>query len=91
MQRIKRVQQDLRGCALLDDDAIAERVSKAYNGLKHANRAQPDPVDIANAWRETVLLVRAWVAVELGVKITDVQRRLEQGGFDPPYVPAIPV
>lgn len=44
------------------------RASDAYNGVKHANRALPAPVDMWSVVRENCLAFRVWVASRLGVK-----------------------
>lgn len=78
--RFARILDDLGDVLPFDADAWVSNTIAAYNGLKHANRDAPDPVDVLNAWRESVLVVRAWVATELGIPSTQVKERL---GNDP--------
>lgn len=75
--RFERILADLGDCLPFDGERWTVSATSAYNGLKHANRVEPDPVDVINAWRECVLVTRAWVAVELGVPIETVRERLE--------------
>lgn len=75
-ERFERILADLDDCLPFDGSAWVQSASSAYNALKHANRTAPEPVDVANAWRECVMVVRAWVAVELGVPPATVKDRL---------------
>ena len=59
------------------DFAWAKEMTRAYNGIKHANRDLPEELDLLNRWMESVVVVRAWVARELGVQPEAVKRRLE--------------
>ncbi len=76
--RFDRILEDVGDTLPFDGPAWAKRTADVYNGLKHANRVAPDPVDVLNAWRESVMVVRAWVAVDLGVSIEDVKQRLAE-------------
>lgn len=67
-QRFERILEDLGDCMPFDTADWAERMADTYNGIKHANRNEPDALEVVNAWRECVLVVRAWIAVELGVE-----------------------
>lgn len=74
--RFTRIIDDLGDVLPFDADEWTSNTAAAYNGLKHANRDAPDPVDVLNAWRESVLVVRAWVAIELGIPPARVKERL---------------
>ena len=63
----------------------AERTSQAYNGIKHANRAEVDIIDALNAWRESVLVFRAWVATRIGATSDAVVERLQFDRMTFPY------
>lgn len=76
--RFERILADLNGCLPIDSEAWVTLTCATYNGLKHANRKEPDPVDVLNAWRECVLVARAWVAVELGVAHKMIKERLSR-------------
>lgn len=75
-ERLERILQDLGDCLPFDSNQWVTSTCDAYNGLKHANRDEPNWLDVLNAWRECVLVVRAWVAVELGVPRDALQLRL---------------
>lgn len=74
--RLERILADLNDCLPIDSEAWVSSTSATYNGLKHANRKEPDPIDVLNAWRECVLVARAWVAVELGIAHEKIKERL---------------
>ena len=76
--RFDRVLKDVGESLPFDGSTWASNTIAAYNGLKHANRAEPEPIDVLNAWRESVIVARAWVAVELGIPIEDVKQRLAE-------------
>lgn len=43
------------------------RAANVYNGLKHANRALPDPASMLNTVRENITVFRIWAASKIGV------------------------
>lgn len=75
-KRFERILADLGDCLPFDGTSWIDSATAAYNGLKHANRREPDPVDVINAWRECILVTRAWVAIELGVPVDQLRERL---------------
>lgn len=83
--RLERILNDLHGCLPFDGSTWARSTVEAYNGLKHANRDEPDPVDMINAWRESILVTRTWVALELGVPPTAAKERLQHDPQRHPY------
>lgn len=85
-ERLERILMDLGTCLPFDGPTWVDRTVAVYNGIKHANRQAPDYVDVANTWRESVLAVRAWIAIELGVPVADVESRL---GHDPQSAPLV--
>ena len=76
--KLNRVLQDLGDCLPFDGAGWVERTVETYNALKHANRSEPDPVDVINAWQQSTLAARAWVAVELGVAHSTLKTRLTE-------------
>ena len=56
-------------------DAWKANIRAAYMGLKHADRTLPDSLDLINALRKSILVVRFWIANQLGVH----QNVLEDG------------
>lgn len=84
--RLNRILKDLDHCLPFDSQSWVESTCSAYNGLKHANRREPEPIDVLNAWRECILVVRAWVAAELGVALEDIKERLSHDPQRLPYI-----
>lgn len=81
-KRLDRIGRDVRDVLPFEASQWAKDTVEAYNGVKHANRAAPEPVDVINAWAKSVIVVRAWVALELGVPLADLKSRLE----DDPHI-----
>lgn len=75
--RFERILSDLGECLPFDGPDWAKQTVATYNALKHANRILPDDVDVMNSWAESVMVVRAWVALELGISMDEVKSRLK--------------
>jgi hypothetical protein len=86
--RLDRVAQDLDGVLpfVSSNPDWSQSIADAYNALKHVNRGSPQAVDVANAWRECVLLFRAWIASELGVDHAALTQRVLQDPYIHPFV-----
>jgi hypothetical protein len=76
--RLERILADLGDCLPFDGPTWVDELARDYNGLKHANRAAPDNVDVLNSWLRSVLVVRGWMALELGVPRGQIKSRLQQ-------------
>lgn len=74
--RLSRIFEDIKGVVPFDGRVWATETASVYNALKHANRATPAEIDVLNRWQETVLAVRAWVAIELGSDPENLKARL---------------
>ncbi len=74
--RFDRILADVGDCLPFDGPTWAEQTVATYNALKHANRTLPDDVDVLTSWAESVMVVRAWVALELGITMDVVKSRL---------------
>jgi hypothetical protein len=87
-QRLDRIAQDLDGILpfVSSNPDWSQNIADAYNALKHVNRATPQAVDVANAWREGMLLFRAWFASELGVDHDALTQRILQDPYIHPFV-----
>lgn len=83
--RLKRILQDLGDCLPFDGDAWSESAPVYYNSIKHVNREECADIDILNTWRESILVARAWVAVELGVSKDELKQRLSIDPQRHPY------
>lgn len=83
-ERLERIAQDLREVLPFDVEAWVDSMPVVYNGLKHANRAAPDTIDVLNAWGRSILVVRAWVALRLGIPASELKDRLsrDRQGYD---------
>lgn len=75
-ERLERILEDISPAIPFHGPTWVDSTVAVYNALKHANRALPDEVDVANAWRESVLATRIWVAIELGVDPNKITERL---------------
>lgn len=76
-KRLDRILDDVADCLPFDGAIWAAHMVRAYNGLKHANRALPDDLEVMQVWAECVIVTRGWVARELGVGREAVRSRLE--------------
>ncbi|MGO2634452.1 MAG: hypothetical protein ACTH9H_11955 [Galactobacter sp.] len=54
-----------------------ERVAHIYNSIKHANRELPPEVDILNCWSMTVLVIRTWFGLKLGISAEELRQRID--------------
>lgn len=87
--RLDRILLDVKDALPFDGDDWVSGTVSAYNGIKHANRKLPSELELLNRWRESVLVVRAWVACELGVEHELVKQRLDRDPQNNPYVARI--
>lgn len=85
-QRLDRIVQDVEGLLPFVDKTWSQRMANTYNSVKHANRELPQAVDVANSWREGVLLFRTWVANELGVDHDELRTRIAKDPQIHPYI-----
>lgn len=76
VERFTRIAEPMSDVLPLAVDAWARGFADAYNSVKHANRNLKSTVDLANGWREAVLVFRCWVALALGIDRQTVRRRL---------------
>lgn len=86
--RLDRIAQDLDEVLpfVKNNPEWSQNIANAYNALKHVNRVSPQAVVVANAWRECVLLFRAWIAIELGVDHDELTRRVLYDAHMAPFV-----
>ena len=76
-QRLILVADGLGEAIPFDINDWAEGTSKAYNSVKHANRAPVDIGQLVLRWNQSVAVFRAWTALRLGVSAETIARRLE--------------
>lgn len=84
--RLERIADLVEQVAPFNVTDWAKSTAAAYNAVKHANRTLPDPVDLANCWRESVLVFRLWLALELGVEPESLKARVESDPQVAPYI-----
>lgn len=75
-KRFERILADVGDCLPFDGSTWASQTVSTYNAVKHANRALPEGADVMNAWADSVMVVRAWVSLELGIAPDVVRSRL---------------
>lgn len=85
--RLERILKDVVGAIPFNAADWVNGTVSAYNGIKHANRQLPTELELANRWRESVLIVRIWVACELGVAPSDILKRVEHDPQNNPFIP----
>ncbi|RKX01276.1 hypothetical protein D9C01_12320 [Corynebacterium diphtheriae] len=61
------------------------RSAVTYRGVKHADNEKPEQLDILNAHRENVLMMRFWLASRLGTSRAVLEARLQLDPLYPPY------
>lgn len=74
--RLERIVEDLGDCPPFSSSDWVEQTVANYNGIKHANRTMPDELSVLNSWADSVMAVRGWVALELGIPKDIVTDRL---------------
>lgn len=75
-QRVRKIANQVSGCVDGIPTTFAKDLADGYNGVKHANRPIPDPADLLVNYRLGVKIVRAWIALRLGVSEVVVGQRL---------------
>jgi hypothetical protein len=64
---------------LLDDpEGWARMAAACYRGVKHPDNQNPDVLDLANTHRDNIIVLRAWVALSLGLAPQTLRHRLER-------------
>lgn len=75
-QRLDRIASDVSYVVPFDAAQWAETMTGAYIAIEHANRELPSELELLNCWLESVVAIRAWVALDLGVKPAALKSRL---------------
>ena len=83
--RLDRIAREVAGVMPFDVAEWAAETVIAYNAVKHANRILPAEVDVLNRWRESVLITRVWVALELGSDRDELRKRIVNSPQSSPY------
>ncbi|MCK9792908.1 hypothetical protein M1843_03985 [Isoptericola sp. 4D.3] len=86
VERFKLIADALgAGLVPFDIDAWPQAAADGYNAVKHANRTLPDLPELANCWRESLLIFRCWVALKLGVEKEVLADRVQSDPMAHPY------
>lgn len=75
--RLKLIGTPVREVLPFDLDDWVVGTSDAYNAIKHANRELIGLEEMVLRWRQTVMMIRVWVACRLGVEMSTIAKRLE--------------
>jgi hypothetical protein len=75
-QRVRKICGEVANCIPGIPVAFAKDFADGYNSVKHANRTEPDPADLVAHYRLGVKIVRAWIALRLGVPEKVIAERL---------------
>lgn len=67
-------------------DAWKANIRAAYMGLKHADCKLPDSLDLINALRKSILVVRFWVAHQLGVHENVLKEGRKSDPLSKPFI-----
>ena len=67
------------GCVPGVPDTFPQDFADSYNAVKHARRAEPNPMDLFELYRTGVRVLRAWVALRIGVSEDAVREGLALG------------
>ncbi len=75
-QRVRKLTDSLTGCIPNIPHSYPKNFADSYNAVKHANRPQPNPLDLISNYRLGIKILRAWIALRLGVSEALIQQRL---------------
>ena len=67
VQRVRKIAGVVSGCVPNIPATFPQDFADGYNAVKHAKRPEPDRTDIFDNYRLGVKILRAWLAVQLGV------------------------
>lgn len=60
-----------------DPEQWADRSTKAYRQVKHADNSYPDTLEMLDVVRQNCLMLRYWVAAQLGTSTETLKRRAD--------------
>lgn len=75
---LRAVYANLRFDALGDPEAWIREATAIYRMVKHADNPSPDVLDMANVHRDNIRVLRAWVALQLGMSHSVLRDRLSR-------------
>lgn len=74
---LKAILQDLEINPLEDEEGWIKRANQVFMGAKHADRPQQDALIELNTYRENLLILRFWIAQEIGADPKSLLGRLQ--------------
>lgn len=83
---LKLILDDMEIVPVADRERWIENANKAYMGLKHFNRPTPDTIDMLNVLKMNILVIRFWVALQLGVDPKTLKDNLELDPLANPFI-----
>ena len=72
-ERLRVIAADLPFTPPFDIEDWVSGTAEAYNGIKHANKTMPPPVEQLNRVRQSQLVFRIWVAAQLGMDSAELE------------------
>jgi len=87
-ERLKVLAADLPIAPPFDIEDWVTGTAEAYNGIKHANRTMPSPIEQLNRVRQSQLVFRMWVAAQLGMGAAELEAAVALDPMTHAYVAA---
>jgi hypothetical protein len=76
-ERVDHLLTEVAGAISFTSATFSQDFADAYNSVKHANRAPVALAEKVDLYRQGVEMIRAWVAIRLGVSPAVVKSRLQ--------------
>lgn len=83
---LKKILSTMEYIPLNNQDVWRENARLCYNGVKHADNSLPDSLVLANTMRESLLVLRVWLAGRLGCDPEALESRVDWDPLANPYV-----
>lgn len=77
-ERVRAVTSTTSSCLPFSEADFVDLLRRNYRAVKHADKAQPDWKDMYLAYRQSIQVFRAWVAIRLGVPRTRLKPALDR-------------
>jgi hypothetical protein len=84
--RLKRVYRSIPANLPFSEEPWATQSADAYNAVKHANRQVSSFEQLVEVRRMHQLLLRAWVAQKIGMRVGDLQTAVDRDPMSGPVV-----
>ncbi len=83
---VQYVLDDMSYIPLDDPEDWASRTRRIYTAIKHADNPYPDSLDLLNTARECILVIRVWLAQQLGCPSRVLKQRVSTDPLADAYV-----